>query len=161
MKLEAIHIFFPPLVGVGLTIGSFTLDHLVADRLRKYFLKRQVADALSDRIVLIAKSIALLVTYYTNIIILFTNLLLAFVVFPISYGYWVVIIDLVVILAIVTEIGWLWQYEAIDVTDDLPALRLPLLGIVSVELWLRSVQIAFNVFTFIYFFVGYRLSESG
>lgn len=162
MNTEAIHIFFPPAVGVALTIASFLIDHLVADRLREYLGIRQLAASLADRIVLIAKSIALLVTYLTNVIVLLTNLLLAFLVFPLSYGHWVVIVDLIVLLWIETDLGWLYQYDAIDITDELPALELPRLGvIVSVELWLRSAQVGFNMFTVLYFYVGYRLSENG
>jgi hypothetical protein len=74
---------------------------------------------------------------------------------------WVFLIDYVVLMLIELELGWLWQYEAIDITDELPALELPRLPAVSVELWLRLEQVAFNAFTMVYFCVGYWLAHSG
>jgi hypothetical protein len=72
----------------------------------------------------------------------------------------VFLIDYVVLMRIIIQLGWLSWYEAIDITDELPRLECPRLGIfISIELWLRLVQVAFNVLTVIYFGVGYWLAH--
>lgn len=129
--------------------------------MNEYLSSRQLDANLADRIVRLAKAITLQATYYSNVIVLLTNCLLAFAVFPSYYGIWVFLIFYVVGMLMQTRLGFLWQYEAIDITDDLPALNLPQLGVVSVELSLRLEQVAFNVFTVVYFGVGYWLAHGG
>lgn len=121
---------------------------------------RQLDPDLCDRIIRLAKAFALLATYYANVIVLLANCLLAFAVFPSSSSVWVFLIDYAVLMLIELDVGWLWQYEAIDITDELPAIDWPQLAIfVSVESWLRWVQVGFNVFTVVYFGFGYLLNH--
>ena len=150
----ALHIFFPPAVGVALTVASFAIDRIIAGKLREYLVeRRQVELGLSEWIVRLAKSIAVLVTYYANVIVLLANCFLAFAVFPSPYIIWLICIGFTVLMVIVLEIAWLSQYDAIDITD------LKRVG-VDIDLWLRLEQIVFNLFTISYFYVGYRIAHS-
>ena len=155
MSPEALHIFFPPAVGVALTVTSFALDNIIAGRLRSYLLERRqgVDPGLAGWIVRLAKAIAVLVTYYGNVIVLLTNSLLAFAVFPPRYTVLLICVGFGVLMLIILEVAWLSQYDAIDVTDHLRW------RVVPIELWLRYEQIAFNLFTFVYFYIGYRLTH--
>jgi hypothetical protein len=155
MNADALHIFFPPAVGVALTIASFAVDHIVAGKLREYLMDRRKVDSgLSAWIVRLAKSIAVLVTYYANVIVLLANCFLAFAVFPSTYIVWLICIGFAVLMVMVLEIAWLSQYDAIDITDDLKRAGL------DIGLSLRLEQIVFNVFTIIYFYVGYRMAQA-
>jgi hypothetical protein len=150
---EALHIFFPPAVGVALTVTSFALDNIIAAKLRSYLLERRSADpGLAGWIVRLAKAIAVLVTYYGNVIVLLANSLLAFAVFPPRYTVLLICVGFGVLMLIIIEVAWLSQYDAIDVTDHL-RLKVP------IALWLRCEQIMFNLFTFVYFYIGYRLTR--
>jgi hypothetical protein len=154
MNADALHIFFPPAVGVALTVASFSIDRIIAGKLREYLVERRLVEPkLSEWIVRLAKSIAVLVTYYANVIVLLANCFLAFAVFPCAYIIWLICIGFAVLMVIVLKIAWLSQYDAIDITD------LKRLG-VDIDLWLRLEQIAFNLFTIGYFYVGYRIAYS-
>jgi hypothetical protein len=143
LNTEALHIFFPPAVGVVLTVASFTIDHIIAGKLRDYLeIRRQVEQGLANWIVRLAKAIAVLVTFYANVIVLLANCFLAFAVFPCALSIWVICVGLAVLMGIALDVGLLSQYDAIDVTD------LKRLGL-NMDLELRLEQIAFNVFTFI------------
>lgn len=146
------------MVGAALALLSFVIDHKVGDRLL-LFLSRSQDETISGVIVRTAKSTALLVTFYANVTILMTNCVLAFFVFPIIYGPWVLIIGYVVLMSLILETGWLSQYEAIHIADKLPRFVLPGGKVIFTEPWLRWLQVAFNVFTVVYFYVGYRLSS--
>jgi hypothetical protein len=133
---------------VVLTLVSFVIDHKVGDRLLVFLLKSQ-GKAPSEGIVRIAKATALVGTFYANVFVLLTNCLLAFDVFPIIYGPWVLIIGFVLLMSLILETGW-----------QLPRFELPRGKVlIYTEPWLRWLQVAFNVFTIAFFFVGYRLSS--
>lgn len=154
LDADALHIFFPPAVGVALTVASFSIDHVIAGKLRDYLVNRRHVDAgLSDWIVRLAKSIAVLVTYYANVLVLLANCFLAFAVFPCSYIVWVICVGFAVLMVVALELAWLSQYDAIDITD------LKRFGM-DIDLWLRFEQIAFNLFTIVYFYIGYRMAFS-
>jgi hypothetical protein len=153
MTADALHIFFPPAVGVALTVASFAIDHIIAGKLSEYLVeKRKIESDLSGWIVRLAKSIAVLVTYYANVIVLLANCFLAFAVFPYAWFVWLICIGFAVLMVIVLEVAWLSQYDAIDVTE------LKRAGM-DIDLWLRLEQIAFNLFTIGYFYVGYRIAH--
>jgi hypothetical protein len=92
------------------------------------------------------------VTYFANVIVLLSNMLLAFAVFPSDYTVWLIGIGFVVLMLIVLEVAWLLQYDAVDVADHF-RLRVP------IHWWLRGEQIVFNLFTIGYFYAGYRLAS--
>jgi hypothetical protein len=144
---------------VALTLLSFLIDLNVGDRLLIFLLRSQ-DKAQAHGIVRVAKAIALLVTFYANVILLLTNCLLAFAIFPIIYGPWVFIIFYVMGDLLILQTVWLSQYEAIHITDKLPIFELPRGKVIYTEPWLRWLQVAFNLFTLAYFFVGCWLSSS-
>jgi hypothetical protein len=147
-------------VGVVLTVGAFLIDSVISVKLSDYLLARQLDNDLVERIVRLAKSFGLLATYYANVFVFLANLVLSFFIFPEDYRMWVFLLDYVILILIEMDLGWLWQYDAIDITDELPALDLPRLGVIfTIESWLRWVQVAFSLFTVIYFAVGYWLAH--
>jgi len=86
-----------------------------------------------------------------------TNLLLAFAVFPCEYSLWVFLIFYTVSMCIQIELGWLYDYEVIDITDKLQIFESRRLKCITVERWLRWSQVTFNAFTLIYFVIGVLL----
>jgi len=156
MSPDALHIFFPPAVGVVLTVTSFALDGIIAGKLQSYLLERRqgVDHNLVEWTRRLAKAIALLVTYYGNVIVLLSNLFLAFAVFPSDYTVLLICVGFVVLMLTILQVGWLQQYEAIEVETNV-LQRVP---VVRINLFLRCSQIVFNLFTIGYFGVGYCLS---
>lgn len=106
----------------------------------------------------LAKAFTLLATFYANVFIFVTNLLLAFAIFPREYSLWVFLIFYTVSMLIQIELGWIYDYEIIDITDELQIFESRWLKCITVEWLLRWSQVTFNGFTLIYFITGVLLN---
>lgn len=151
MTKDLVHIFYPPFVGVMVTISSYVLDAWSRSRLRRYLLeKRRVNPDQTEWICRLAEAIAILSTYYANVVVLVTNCVLAFVVFPAHDAVLVACVLEFTVMLLALKLIWLSQFSAIDI-----AQRPMFDGGAVIGVWLRREEVAFNVSTIMYFLVGY------
>jgi hypothetical protein len=153
MDINAVHLFAPPLIGVFLTIISFMDDSLILRRVKKY-LKGRVQPSVADQIEETVKGAIALAAFLAGTAVFWANLFLAFEIFPgnpearLSLS----IVDGILGLATFYAILHLFVFVEVEDIGNNVSYRM------TWATWLKIALIGYNIFTLLYFYIGYRVT---
>lgn len=154
--MELVHALAPPLIGFLFTCLSFLDEHLIISKVERY-LQGKISAQQRETTVLLVRGAMALVTFLANSLIFIANLLLAFLIYPIHSGAWIIVVgvvDLLLIAGVVYQVLWLFgTHDVIEIAELVPWRRTTW----TIDKWLRIEQILFTVFTISFFTVGFYL----